>query len=362
MPGVSPMMRFLLVPVVGALAGASLAQEPEETTFRATVNVVVAPTVVLDRDGQFVHGLKPDQFQLLDNGKPQSIKVDVSFVPISLVVVVQANWAVEKVLPRVQKVGSLLQNLVAGEQGEVAVVSFDHRIEVKQEFTSNIDQISQALQKIRPGSSSSRLIDAFTHAVRMLRRRPDSRRRIILLISETRDNGSEGRKRDALQMAQFANVEVYSVNINRLVTTFTSTPQPPRPDHIPATARPLPAGVPPTPQTAAQASGNATNSANFIPLGIEIFKAIKDVFVSNPVEVFTRWTGGEEHAFITLGDLERALGRIGDRLHSQYIISYSPSNKDEGGYHEIKVEILNRSDLKARARHGYWIAARFDGM
>jgi VWFA-related protein len=318
--------------------------------------------VVLDRDGQFVLGLKPEDFDLLDNGQPQSIKVDVTFIPISLVVAIQANRAVEAVLPRIQKVGSLLKGLVAGEQGEVAIVAFDHRIEVKQDFTSDIDKISQALKSIRPGSSSSRLIDAFTYSVRMLGRRPENRRRIVLLISETRDGGSEGRKRDALQMAQFANVEVYSVNINRLVTTFTATPQPPRPDPIPATARPLPAGVPPTPQTASQVTGNATNSANFIPLGIEIFKAVKDIFVSNPVEVFTKWTGGEEHAFITLADLERALARIGDRLHSQYIVSYSPSNKDEGGYHEIKVEIRNRAELKARARHGYWIAARPEGM
>jgi len=358
MPGAAMWRHAAGGVVLFLLAATAGAQEPQESTFRATVNVVVAPTVVVDRNGQFLHGLKPEDFELLDNGKPQSIKVDVAFIPISLVVVVQANRVVEAVLPRIQKVGSLLKSLVAGEQGEVAIVAFDHRIEVKQEFTSDIDKISQALKSIRPGSSSSRLIDAFTYAVRMLRRRPDSHRRIVLLISETRDNGSEGRKRDALELAQFANVEVYSVNINRLVTTFTATPQPPRPDPIPATARPLPAGVPPTPQTASQVTGNATNSANFIPLGIEIFKAIKDIFVSNPVEVFTKWTGGEEHAFITLGDLERALARIGDRLHSQYIISYSPSNKEEGGYHEIKVEIRNRPELKAWTRHGYWIAAR----
>jgi VWFA-related protein len=353
------MMRGVFL--CAALLAAAAAQDPQESTFRATVNVVVAPTVVIDRDGSYVHGLKPEDFVLLDNGKPQSIKVDVTFIPISLVVAVQANRAVEAVLPRVQKVASVLKGLVAGEQGEVAIVAFDHRIEVKQEFTSDIDQLDGALKKIRPGSSSSRLIDAFIYSVRMLSRRPENRRRIVLLISETRDGGSEGRKRDALQLAQFANVEVYSVNINRLVTTFTASPQPPRPDPIPATARPLPAGVPPTPQTAAQVTGNAGNSASFIPLGIEIFKAVKDIFVSNPVEVFTRWTGGEEHAFITLRDLERALARIGDRLHSQYIISYSPSNREEGGYHEIQVEIRNRADLKARARHGYWVAARPDG-
>ncbi len=340
-----------------ALAGA-LSQEPPETTFRATVSVVVAPTVVVDRDGNYVHGLKPLDFQLLDNGKPQDIKVDVSFIPISLVVVVQANSAVESVLPKVQKIAPLLTGLVVGDQGEVAIVSFDHRIEVKQDFTSDPDKLSEALHKIRPGSWTSRVVDAFTYAVRMLARRPEHRRRIVLLISETRDGGSEGRKRDALQAAQFANVEVYSVNINRLITTLTRKPMPSRPDPIPPTARPLPAGVPPTPSAAAQVTGNPTNSANFIPLVVEIFKDIKDIFVSNPIEVFTKWTGGEEHSFITQADLERAISHVGERLHSQYIISYSPSNKEEGGFHEIQAFVLNRPELKVRTRPGYWIAAR----
>ena len=42
-------------------------------------------------------------------------------------------------------------------------------------------------------------------------------------------------------------------------------------------------------------------------------------------------------------------------LHSQYIITYNPNNKDEGGWHDIKVTV-SRSDSKVRARPGYWMA------
>ena len=350
------MFRSVLAGFILALL--ALPQEPP--AFRATVNVVVAPTTVVDRQSSYVNDLKPQDFQLLDNGKPQSIKVDVSFIPISLVVAVQANSAVESILPKIQKIGSLFQGELVGEQGEVAIVSFDHRIEVRQDFTTEAGKLQQALQKIRPGSSSSRMIDAVIQSVRMLQKRPDNQRRVLLLISETRDRGSEGRARDALQALQFANVAVYSVNINRLVTTVMGKPQAPRPDPIPATARPLPAGVPHTPSAAAQVSGNATNSANFIPLGIEIFKQVKAIFVDNPVEVFTKWSGGEERHFVSQKDLERAIAQIGDLLHSQYILSYSPNNKDEGGFHEIQVQVLNRPDLKVRTRPGYWMAAKFD--
>ncbi len=333
-------------------------QEPaEEPTFRTGVNVVVAPTVVLDGNGNFVNGLQRQDFLLLDNDKPQDIKVDVSFIPISLVVAIQANSAAEAVLPKVQKIGSLLHYLVVGEQGEVAIVAFDHRIQVMQDFTSDTDKIQQALKKITPGSQNSAMVDAVLYGVRMLRKRPENRRRVLLLISETRDRGSEGSKREVLSAAQFANVSIYSLNINRLVTTLTAKPQPPRPDPIPATARPVPAGVPPTPSAAAQVTGNAGNSANFIPAFIEIFRAARDIFIDNPVEVFTRWTGGTEHPFITQNDLENAVRRVGEELHAQYIISYTPNNKDEGGFHEIVVKV-NRPGVEVITRPGYWVAAQ----
>jgi len=338
------------------------AQEPEsQPTFRTGVQVVVAPTVVLDGEGKFVNGLERQDFILLDNGKPQDIRVDVTFIPISLVVAVQANSAVEVVLPKVQKLGTMLHYLVAGEQGEVAVLAFDHRVQLLQDFTSDTEKIQEALKKLKPGGQNSAMVDAVLYGIRMLRRRPENRRRVLLLISETRDRGSEARKRDVLEAAQFANVAVYSLNINRLITTLTAKAPPPRPDPYPPGARPLPAGVPTTPHTAAQVSGNATNSGNFIPVFVEIFKAVRDIFVDNPVEVFTKWTGGTEHPFITQADLERAVRRIGEELHSQYIISYTPNNREEGGFHEIQVLIRGRNDFKVITRPGYWMAAQPTG-
>ncbi len=343
------------------LACAWAQPEQEQPTFRAAVEVVVVPTIVLDRDGNFVHGLERQDFLLLDNGKPQDIKVDVTFIPISLVVAVQANSAVEAVLPKVQKIGAMLHYLVAGEQGEVAVLAFDHRVQLIQDFTNDTDKIQEAFRKLKPGSQNSAMVDAVMYGIRMLRRRPENRRRILLLISETRDRGSEARKRDVLEAAQFANVVVYSLNINRLVTTLTAKPMPPRPDPFPPAARPLPAGVPATPHAAAQVSGNATNSANFIPVFVEIFKAVRDIFIDNPVELFTKWTGGTEHPFITQAHLESAVRRIGEELHSQYIISYTPNNKEEGGFHEIQVLVRGRNDVKVLTRPGYWMAAQPSG-
>src|ERR1700687_5251929 len=67
-----------------------------------TFKFVLVPVTVTDRDGNFVSGLMPSDFRLLDNGKPQKITEDVASHPMSLVVAIQANAEVEKILPQLQ--------------------------------------------------------------------------------------------------------------------------------------------------------------------------------------------------------------------------------------------------------------------
>jgi hypothetical protein len=53
------------------------------------------------------------------------------------------------------------------------------------------------------------------------------------------------------------------------------------------------------------------------------------------------------------------MGEIGREIHNQYVISYSPNNKEEGGFHELKV-LVTRPDLEVRTREGYWLASVVD--
>jgi VWFA-related protein len=335
------------------LTCASLAvpQEPQ-TTIRTQIINVVAPTVVMDKNGAFVNGLTPQDFRLYDNDKPQEIRVDVSFQPIDVVVCLQADAVTQDVLPRVRKIGPLLENLVIGEQGQVAIIAFDHRIRVMQDFTSDGEKIKEALNKINPGSTTAAQIDAVNTGVRMLSRRGKDRRRVLMLISETRDKGSEGRLKDTLLLAEVNNVLIYTVNMSRFINTLTAKAQPPRPDPSPPSARPMQGGVPQTPTTSAQ-----LQLGNVLPAFVEIFRSTKAIFVSNPAEVFTKYTGGREFGFVSQRALEEAVSKIGEELHSQYLISYNPNNKLEGGWHAIRVEVRNRPGLDIRTRSGYWLAA-----
>jgi VWFA-related protein len=362
------MVRAGLAFVALLLCGAFLnqAQDPavpadipadSEATIRTRVDVVMAPVTVTTRYGdEYVDGLQPQEFKLLDNGKEQNIHVDVTFQPISLVIAIQANDHVEGILPKVNKIGSMIQPMVIGEQGEAAVLAFDHRFRVMQDFTSDPTKIEAGIKKITPGSSSSRMIDAVIESVRMLRQRPSNRRRILLLITEVRDKGSSGKVRDALNDIQMNNVSVYTVDVSRMMAGLTSRPADPRPDNLPPAMYPLPANVPATPNNVMQVTGSQGDSVQFIPLMVEIFKDTKAIFVDNPAEVFARGTGGTQYSFGKQKGLEDAIEKIGHEIHSQYLISYNPNNKNEGGFHELQV-IVDRPNLKIRTRPGYWLAS-----
>jgi VWFA-related protein len=316
---------------------------------KSIVTNVVAPTTVLDKNGNYINGLTLQDFTLYDKGVPQKISADVSFAPISLVIVVQRSNNLREVLPKIQNDGLLLADNVVGETGEAAVLGFSNEVKLYQEFTSDPGRIEQAMKSLTPLGYNSRLNDAVAEGIRLLRGRDRSRRRVMLLISEKRDKASEARLRETLRDAQFANVVIYSIDISTIVAKLTDKPEYPRPQSIPTTAQHLPGGAAQTPTTVDQ----IYNNGNYIPVFVDIFKGVKGLFVDDAVDVFTRFTGGKQYTFVSTKTLERVTTALGEELHSQYLLAYSPSNKGEGGYHDIKV-VLNRPNLEVRTRPGYW--------
>ena len=208
-------MRRLVFPIMicGLLAAQPQPQqqqqqkqpEAEQPTGRGDIDFyqrvtnILAPTKVFDHDGLLVNGIRADQFHLFDNGKEQNIRVDETFIPMSMVIAIQCNGEVDQILPKVNRIGNMIGPLMLGTEGEAAVIAFDHRIRTMQDFTSDPDKISEAVKKIHAGSLSATLVDAVDQADQMLEKRPKERQKIILLISETRDQGSINRGRDTLQ-------------------------------------------------------------------------------------------------------------------------------------------------------------------
>ncbi|MGI9073496.1 MAG: VWA domain-containing protein [Bryobacteraceae bacterium] len=318
------------------------------------VRYVLVPTTVVDKDnGDYINGLSASDFQLLDNEKPQRIESDVTQQPLSLVLVVQANSEVEPILPKIRRIGLLLHGLVTGEGGDVAILAFDHRMQLIQDFTKDPDKLDDSMQKISAGSSTASLIDAVMRADRMLKDHDPQnvRRRVVLLLSRNVDKGSETHFQEAVHAMQFDNVIVYSVDMSKAFIAFFKKPDYPRPANggVPPEALPNLRGNGAYSETDVikQQNGNVLNAA------APIYRSVRDLFKKTPAEAFSYFTGGKIYSFAGEKGLEAAITDIGKELNSQYLLSYNPNNKNEPGFHTIKV-VINRPRLDIRTRPGYW--------
>lgn len=113
------------------LATLLLAAQP---VIRVGVPLIVAPTSVTDRSGNFINGLSAADFQLYDNDVPQLIHEDGDFLPISVAIAIQSNLN-KHAVERVHELGPLLGALVVGVGGEAAIFTFNHQLDVRQDFT-----------------------------------------------------------------------------------------------------------------------------------------------------------------------------------------------------------------------------------
>jgi len=321
--------------------------------IKVTVDNIVAPVLVTDHNKNIIDGLQPSQFHLWDNGIEQNIHVDTSYEPISLVVAIEKSARVDKILPQLHTLGTLLTQ-ITGKDGEAAVVAFDCRIQTPQDFTTDNDKIKVAINNIKAGCGGTRIIDAVEQSVFMLRRRPTANRRVVLLVSETRDEGSGARLKEVMINATLQNVQVYSVDISQLAVRFNQKQDDPYPRaDIDVANQGLPMGIASTPTTMDQNFG-LSNRVQFIPVLKEIFIDTKGLFVKDPSTQFANATGGAQFFFLRQHGLEDAIEKISQDVHSQYLVSYAPSNRDEGGYHTIMVSIDREPGYICRTRPGYW--------
>src|SRR4051812_46907338 len=159
--------------------------------FKSTVPLVVAPTTVTDSKGHYVDGLTPTDLILYDNNVPQTIQMDWMTYPIDLVVAVQTSENSGAVIDKLGGSGILFAQLLAAEAGETAVISFSDEVKVRQEFTADADRVTHSLRMLRKDGGGAHMLDAFREALAMLQQRPAGRRRVILMIAEKRDRGSQ---------------------------------------------------------------------------------------------------------------------------------------------------------------------------
>jgi len=350
-----PMGRLLTrlsLAVTVSLSGLAQPSPGQEVRFRARADVVEVPVATFDSRGQFVFDLDAKDFEVTDNGVPQKIfDLDLSPLPVSLVVLVETSSRVTPLLDRVRGTGILFTELVMGQTGEGAVITFDSRVQLLQDFTSDGDKIISAIKKMQPGDDSARLADAMGRAVEILRGR-ENRRRVVIAMTEPEDRGSLIKIGEPLRDAQLANVSIYTIGFNTTQVMLMQKEAPAATSPFPpgVMARPLPPGAVPT-TTAEQ---NYYGGINLIPAVMTLVQTLSHSLGENPLKVIAAGTGASYRSQLTKSGLEEAIGEIGNEIHSQYVLTYRPTNAHEPGFHRIEVRV-KRSGITVRARPGYFL-------
>src|SRR5215470_163645 len=215
---------------------------PAETVPPGMIKVrtvlVNTPVTVRNEKGEMVHDLEEPDFQITDNGVRQKIThFNLGGDPISLVVVVEKSSRITSALPQIRKSGILISQTVTGPTGEAAVIGFDDEVKKLLDFTYSADALEKTMTRLREGSSGTRLFDAMSKAVEMLSARPEvsetdlGHRRVMLVIAEAHDSGSEEKLGEVLRRAQLANVTIYAVGISSTKADLKRKPEyqaPPR--------------------------------------------------------------------------------------------------------------------------------------
>ena len=105
----------------------------------------------------------------------------------------------------------MVDALAGDTEHRVAVVEFDSRPRMLQDFTSNPNAIQQAIYSIQPGDGGAAILDSVWYAVDMLRDEPPQNQRVIVLLSETRDSGSVTPMKEVIRKIGQSDVIVYSL-------------------------------------------------------------------------------------------------------------------------------------------------------
>lgn len=344
------------------------AQQPPKNEIKVQVALVTTPVTVRDSRGRMVHDLEAKNFQVTDNGITQKIShFDLGGDPISLVILVETSSRIEPLMPQIRKTGILFTQTVMGPTGEAAVVGFNDSVDKLQDFTSNADKIENTIANLSVGTSGSKLYDAMAAGVEMLSDRPQAtrempgRRRVLLILSEAADDGSQKTLGEVLRQAQLANVAIYGVGLSTTRAELQAKPKPPRGTGLPVGTVPPPPGVPSTPtlQDNRLGVGGGGGPIDLMAAAVWIVQHIQSQVRGSSLEVAAAATGGASLSTFKDRSIEKAIDEIGGELHSQYTLSYTPTDANATGYHEIKVSVIRKdgTNLKVRARPGYYLTS-----
>jgi Ca-activated chloride channel family protein len=269
------------------------------------VNVAVN---VVDKTGAPVGGLQREDFEILEDGKPQKIAYfeKESSTPLSIVLAIDASESVLRDERLEKNAAKRFVNTLLREQDELDLMDFSDTVREIVPFTNQKKRIEAGLNDIQRGAETALYDAIFLAADRLSQTRSDAgRRRVLVLITDGGDTAKRSRYGQALEEAQRAGAMIYSIII------------------VPVWAD----------------AGRNTGGEHAL------------VQMSND-------TGGKYFYVEDKKDLEPAFARVSDDLRTQYVIGYyAPQRGADTSFRAVKVRMKDaelRGKYELRHRSGYY--------
>lgn len=297
---------------LAALAGAATAhaQKPPVTPEDdpgtrivldvARVNMLYT---VSDKKGRFVTDLRKDDFVITEGKKEQSILefTAESDLPLRLGILVDASNSIRDRFRFQQEAAiEFINQVVRPRQDKAVIVSYDTAAELVADLTGDTEVLAKGIRGLRPGGGTA-MFDAIFYACRdkLMQDQPRHKfRRAMIVLGDGDDNASRYTRDQALEMAQKADVVVYSIS---------------------------------------------TNNTKIDRDGDKVLR------------YFAEETGGVAFFPFKMQDLTQSFENISNELRHQYNVLYRPEPlKTDGLYHKVDIKVKGRKELNVRARKGYY--------
>lgn len=200
---------------VGALALVTLAGgRAQERAIRAEVNLVNIFASVMDSNGRPVADLTREDFELLEEGRPQTIEVfeTETDLPLELALMIDTSLSTQKELRFQQEAAARFIRQILRPGDRLAVFQFADTVDKLSDFSDNVRSHQQALRRIVPGAGTV-MYDAIFLASELLERSAPARRRVIVLVTDAGESTSVVRFEAARRAALRAEAMLYTILI-----------------------------------------------------------------------------------------------------------------------------------------------------
>lgn len=280
------------------------------------LGMITVPVLVEAKSGQLAYDLSDSDFSIKDNGVKQRTVFDsvMERKPLFLVLVIQTGHGGAAQLETTTHLNGLLDSALTGPNDQAAVIGFDSRPKVFQQFTADSGDITTTMAAITAGDSGAALFDGMHLALGLLQSAPKSSRQLIVLVSGEHDHGSNASDIGALIRGVAASdVSIYSLCF----------------------------------RTGRKSLMDKLGSLN--PMAM-----ISNAMQKNSAEALAQMTGGEFYRFDSKKSFEDRSIELANHLNNRYELSFHPSDS-QPGFHSLQVEVGNPKMNVVAARTGYWV-------